>query len=186
MWATVGWKANVLAQQQRGGAFAIRPDTQRSQRGGKSPMTATARKGPSQWALALGYAGLTPFVGLVLAIWFSDASDRVRSVAALVAYGATILSFLGAIHWGLVMRTVTEQSKSLLAWGVVPSLVAWVALLLDPAAGLWLVATALWACFMVDRVVYPKFGVGAWLPMRLALTSIASLSCVAGALSAVR
>ena len=149
-------------------------------------MTATAQRGPSQWALGLGYAGLIPFVGLVLAIWFSDASDRVRSLAALLAYSATILSFLGAIHWGLVMPTAVKQSKALLAWGVAPSLFAWVGLLLSPAAGLWLVAAALWACFMVDRVVYPKFGVGAWLPMRLALTSIASLSCVAGALSAVR
>ena len=149
-------------------------------------MTATAHRGPSQWALGLGYAGLIPFVGLVLAVWFSDASDRVRSVAALLAYSATILSFLGAIHWGLVMRAAAGQSNEMLAWGVAPSLVAWIALLLNPAIGLWLVAAALWACFMVDRMVYPKFGVAAWLPMRLALTLIASLSCLAGALGAMR
>ena len=149
-------------------------------------MTATAHRGPSQWALGLGYAGLIPFVGLVLAVWFSDASDRVRSAAALLAYSATILSFLGAIHWGLVMRAAAGQSNEMLAWGVAPSLVAWIALLLNPSAGLWLVAATLWACFLVDRMVYPKFGVAAWLPMRLALTLIASLSCVAGALGAMR
>ena len=149
-------------------------------------MTATAHRGPSQWALGLGYAGLIPFVGLVLAVWFSDASDRVRSAAALLAYSATILSFLGAIHWGLVMRAAAGQPNGMLAWGVAPSLVAWIALLLNPAIGLWLVAAALWACFMVDRMVYPKFGVAAWLPMRLALTLIASLSCLAGALGAMR
>ena len=186
MWATVGWKGDVLAHQQRFRAFYIRSCTQRFQPRDKSPMTATAHKGPSQWALGLGYAGLIPFIGLALAAWLSEGSDRVRSAMALVAYGASILSFLGAIHWGFAMRAASEKPNALLVWGVVPSLIAWIALLLHPAAGLWLVAATLWACFLVDRMVYPKLGVAAWVPMRLALTLIASLSCVAGALGAMR
>ena len=42
------------------------------------------------------------------------------------AYAALIVSFLGGIHWGLAFRH-TEPPLALLAWGVVPSLVAWVA-----------------------------------------------------------
>ena len=149
-------------------------------------MTAKIFKSPSQWAQRLGYGGLIPFVGLALAVWLQDPSDRSRSLSALQGYGATILSFLGAIHWGLAMREAPGQPTGWLVWGVTPSLVAWVALLLNPAIGLWLIAAGLWACFMVDRLAYPKFGVRAWLPMRLVLTLVASLSCIAGALEVMR
>jgi Protein of unknown function (DUF3429) len=121
-----------------------------------------------------------------LSTWLQDPPDRALGIAALLGYGATILSFLGAIHWGFAMRDASTQSTNLLVWGVIPSLLAWVALLLDPVAGLWLVAAGLWGCLAVDRVVYPRFGADAWLPMRLVLTLISSLSCVAGALGAMR
>jgi Protein of unknown function (DUF3429) len=149
-------------------------------------MTATAFKTPTPWAQGLGYGGLIPFVGLASAIWFLDPADRSRSMAALLGYGATILSFLGAIHWGFAMRDASAPPRSLLVWGVLPSLLAWAALLVGPQAGLWLVAAGLWACLAVDRVVYTRFGAHAWLPMRLMLTVIASLSCAAGALGALR
>lgn len=145
-------------------------------------MTAKVFKSPSQWAQGLGYGGLIPFIGLALAVWLQDLPDRARSLSALQGYGATILSFLGAIHWGLAMREASGQPTGWLVWGVTPSLVAWVALLLNPAIGLWLIAAGLWTCFAVDRLAYPKFGVRAWLPMRLVLTLVASFSCIAGAM----
>ena len=40
---------------------------------------------------------------------------------ALLGYGATIASFLGAIHWGLVMREGLAQPVPSLLWGVVPA-----------------------------------------------------------------
>jgi hypothetical protein len=71
-------------------------------------------------------------------------------------------------------------------WGVVPSLVGWAALLFDPAPGLLLMAALLWACFLVDRVLYPRYQLQAWLPMRLRLTLVASLSCLAAAAALLR
>ena len=149
-------------------------------------MTVNIFKSPSQWAQRLGYSGLIPFVGFALAVWLQDPPDRDRSLSALQGYGATILSFLGAIHWGLSMRETSGQPTGWLVWGVTPGLVAWVALLLDPAVGLWLIAAGLWVCFVVDRMAYPKFGVRSWLPMRLVLTTVASLSCIAGALGVMQ
>ena len=61
-------------------------------------MTAKIFKSPSQWAQRLGHSGLIPFMGLALAVWLQDPPDRARSLSALQGYGATILSFLGAIH----------------------------------------------------------------------------------------
>ena len=80
-------------------------------------MTSTALKNPTQWVQGLGYGGLIPFVALALAVWLLDPADRARSLSALLGYGATILSFLGAIHWGLVMREASGQSMGLLVWG---------------------------------------------------------------------
>lgn len=136
--------------------------------------------GPSEWAQRLGYGGLIPFVALALAIWLVPPALQTVLASALVAYGATILSFVGALHWGLTMRTPSTQSAPALVWGVVPSLVAWAALLLPPAAGLLAIAAMLWVCFAVDRKAYPPLGLQAWLPMRFLLTAVASVCCVAG------
>jgi Protein of unknown function (DUF3429) len=143
-------------------------------------MTA-ATPGPSLWARRLGTAGLIPFVSLAAALWLAPPGDWPRAQMALLAYGATIASFLGALHWGLVMREGPAQPVPSLLWGVVPSLLGWVALLLAPALGLLLIAALLWACFAVDRVVYPRYQVQAWLPLRLRLTLVASISCVVAA-----
>jgi hypothetical protein len=129
----------------------------------------------------LGYAGLIPFILLAIATWVAEPGHRAFAGLALADYGAVIASFIGAIHWGLVMRGTSEQSLALLGWGVMPSLVAWVALMLNPAIGLLVIAALLWMCLAVDRVVYPRFQAQGWLPMRLSLTCVASACCVAGA-----
>lgn len=144
-------------------------------------MTASRAAAPSVWAQRLGYAGLLPFVLLAAAIWVAEPGHRAFAGLALLGYGAAIASFLGAIHWGLVIREASQQSLALLGWGVMPSLLAWIAFMLSPSVGLLVIAAVLWACFAVDRVVYPRFQVQGWLPMRLALTCVASASCVAGA-----
>jgi Protein of unknown function (DUF3429) len=101
---------------------------------------------PARGALVLGYAGLIPFVALALGAWWLDSAWHTKCLFALLAYSATILSFIGAIHWGLAMRDASP-SLGLLVWGVIPSLIAWIALLLPAPAGLWLVSIALWLCF---------------------------------------
>jgi len=135
--------------------------------------------GPSAWARRLGYGGLIPFLGLSVALWVVQPGDWPLVSTALLAYGATIASFLGAIHWGLLMRPGAAQPLPVLLWGVTPSLLGWVALLLDTALGLALITVVLWLCFAVDSAVYPRYQMQAWLPMRLRLTLVASISCVA-------
>jgi hypothetical protein len=130
----------------------------------------------------MGYGGLIPFVSLALAVWIADPAYRAFIGFALLGYGAVIASFLGAIHWGLVMCDAAYQSLALLGWGVAPSLLAWIALMTSPIPGLFVIAGLLWACFAVDRVVYPRFQAQAWLPMRLTLTWVASASCIVGAM----
>lgn len=134
----------------------------------------------------MSYGGLIPFLGLSAAIWLSRPGDWPFASAALLGYGATIVSFLGAVHWGLSMRSGAAQPLPILLCGVTPSLLGWVALLLDPAPGLTLIAIVLWGCLAVDRVFYPRYRMQSWLPMRLWLTLAASSSCLAAAVALQR
>lgn len=130
---------------------------------------------PTPLAQALGYFGALPFVAGTLL-----ATQGVAGAAWLLTYAASIVSFLGGIHWGLALREPRPRAL-LLAWGVTPSLLAWVALLLPAGPGLLVSAGALVTCYAVDRQLYAREGLSAWLALRLRLTVVASLSCVAGA-----
>ncbi len=79
-------------------------------------------------ALALGLAGLLPFLGCglgALGMWQPEAM-----LLALVAYGAVILAFLGGVHWGFALPSTLADRSHRLALSVVPSLIGWVAILL--------------------------------------------------------
>ena len=67
------------------------------------------KAGPSLWARRLGFGGLIPFVCLAVALWVARPGDWPLVRMSLLGYGATISSFLGAIHWGLVMREGSVQ-----------------------------------------------------------------------------
>ena len=149
------------------------------------------------WAARLGYAGLLPFVFLAVAAWLAPLALRAPAAQALLAYGATIASFLGAIHWGLAMREPMVEQPQFNAnanvrtntnatakpgqwlWGVFPSLIAWLALLLPLAQGLLTLTLLLVTCLAVDRRSYPRFGLQVWLAMRLRLTLVASVCLLA-------
>ena len=113
---------------------------------------------PSYWARVLGVAGLLPFAAGAAAIWLASPQDTLAS-AVLLAYAALIASFLGGIHWGLAMRESPADTAQLL-WGVSPSLLGWLAVLLPPRWGLLLAPATLMACYAVDRRVYLRFGLG--------------------------
>src|SRR3712207_2095506 len=94
-------------------------------------------------ALWLGIAGLLPFLASALLCWTAPPNWRGVALYALAAYGAVILSFLGAVHWGLALRAPAAEAPALaprLGLGVLPSLIGWVALLLPPGLGLPLLA----------------------------------------------
>ena len=139
---------------------------------------------PSVLARRLGYAGLLPLAGLAAALWLVRADMQVFLAAALVGYSALIASFLGGVHWGIAAQLPQRNAGFHYAWGVVPSLLAWVAMLLPTHAGLLLMGLVLVVCYGVDRVSYPRIGWAPWLPLRLQLSVVAVLSCLLGAAKA--
>jgi len=125
----------------------------------------------------LGYGGLIPFLVFSGLVFIADNEWWPICMLALRAYTACIASFLGAIHWGLVMKSAAPESASFL-WGVAPCLLATAGLLLEPPTGLGMITAVLFLCYFVDRASYPRYGFGHWLPMRLTLTAIAGLACI--------
>ena len=162
----------------------VRPGSAQSPVTGRCPTLPAMSTSTSLPARVLGLAGLLPFVAGAAALALLQAPGlRLWAGTALIAYGALIASFLGGIHWGLAMQG-TPPVNTRLAWGVVPSLLAWVAVLLPVGPGLLLLAGLLLACYAVDRPLYASAGLGGWLGLRLQLTGVATVSCVVGAWAA--
>lgn len=138
---------------------------------------------PSDTARLLGHLGLVPFVLGMLLVWVVNEEAHPHATRALSAYAAVIVSFLGGIHWGVAFR-LTAPPASLLWWGVVPSLVAWMAVLMPPSAGLVVHGVMLAVCYAVDRKVYPAQGLAHWLTLRFRLSSVAAFCCFLAAAGA--
>lgn len=149
------------------------------------PSASLPASSPDTTALRLAYAGLLPFLLGALLVWAVRSDVQAYVALALSAYAAVVLSFLGGIHWGLVMRQAapSDPARSLL-WGVVPSLVAWPAAVMPPHAGLVILGVMLIVSYAVDRRLYPAHGVAAWLTLRFRLSTVAAMSCFIGAAGA--
>lgn len=126
-------------------------------------------------ALALGFSGLVPFIA-VPAYMMSTGIYEAELAQAQLYYGASILSFLGGVRWGL---TLPEGSTQLPDWhnlgySVAPSLVAWLGLLAPHSFGVLTVIGGLGVAGYMDMAMW---GYPGWFKgMRFCLTLIAVLS----------
>lgn len=134
----------------------------------------------------LGYGGLLPFIGLALVIPFSDEHGEFLG-RALVAYGAVILSFVGALHWGFAMtlqELSPEQRRARFIWSVLPALIAWPSTLLPVPLGCVLLIVGFAAHYWQDRHMVRALRLPDWyLPLRIQLTSVASVCLLIGAIA---
>lgn len=135
---------------------------------------------PYPFAFRLGYLALVPFVLGAALVWIVRADAQPYVTSALSAYAAVVIAFIGGIHWGFGFRE-DDAPPRLFVWGVVPALVSWVAVVMQPYAGLVLHGVMLVVCYLVDRKVYPEYGAARWLTLRFRLSVVASLSCFVGA-----
>jgi hypothetical protein len=90
-------------------------------------------------ATLLGLCGLIPLIACGIASLGLERGDQ--AAQALVAYGAVVLAFLGAVHWGFALADPADRGeRQRLVLGVLPALVGWIALLLSiavqPEAGM--------------------------------------------------
>lgn len=130
---------------------------------------------PSRFAV-LGYGGLLPFIGLTLLV-LCYAQYRSLWSAMLVSYGAVILSFIGALHWGFAMALqgmLAEHRRARLVWSVIPALVGWVSTLVAVPLGCLMLTAGFIVHLWQDQKLaqaLPRW----YLPMRGYLTLVVSL-----------
>ena len=138
-------------------------------------------------ARQLGLAGLIPFVVLSAASWLAAPEWQLRTHEALLGYGAVILSFMGAVHWGLAMSGLGDGTRAWqLGLSVVPSLLGWLALLLPVGALAYSVLLVAFAILcMVDTRATKANLAPAWYPaLRVPLTTVVVICLIAAALRA--
>lgn len=131
---------------------------------------------PPKHAKLLGFGGLAPFYAGAAALWFGGAEMRDAALAVTMTYAATILSFVGAVHWG---RSLAEPAGDTgLGWSVVPALLGWLAAAwLEPLPGLILLIVGFWAAFVVDARAAREGRFPAWyLILRKHLSALVVLA----------
>ena len=127
-------------------------------------------------AFLLGMSGIIPFLfcGLMSLATLDPAAGHWVSI--LAAYGAVVLSFIGAVQWGLAMADPDARSeRSRLILGVVPALFGWSAMLMNVFGLAELSLLVLIGGYVVtiggeDRASRQGFLPGGYISMRWLLT----------------
>lgn len=127
-------------------------------------------------ALLLGAAGVLPFAALaaaaLLGLEWRYGFPPGMARTGLVAYGAVILSFLGGVRWGLALKHGAEHQTGLLVVSVLPSLAAWLALMLPRPHDLTLLIACFLALAVADFAMVRRGHAPAWYAtLRLLLTA---------------
>lgn len=137
-------------------------------------------------AAVYGAAGLIPFVACAIVAWLFAHPWNSYAFEFQIRYGAVILSFLGAAHWGLALAgagagakadTASACTWTRLGWSVAPALVAWVSLLMYPTVALVTQIVGFAAVFFGDLRAVRDGLAPAWYPrLRRPLTAIVVVS----------
>lgn len=128
----------------------------------------TAAKDPSDdripmAALIPGVLGLIPFWGLALLVAMPLNIPAELAMFALVTYGAIILTFVGAIWWGLAVHAPDSTPRSwMFIWSVIPSLIGWSGVLISDVAGIPMIMIGLLMQWALDLAVHRACP--AWFP----------------------
>ncbi|MDR3530493.1 MAG: DUF3429 domain-containing protein [Rhodopila sp.] len=94
-------------------------------------------------AIPLSLLGLVPFIFFACGAVGPVAESAARMEAALIDYAALILAFAGGVHWGLALLPGAARSSLRVAAGVLPLIVAWVALVLAQMIAPWVALAVL-------------------------------------------
>lgn len=134
--------------------------------------------------LALGLAGLAPFIALALVVALAGGEiGDIDAAFALTAYGALVLSFFGGAHWGLALRHPSIDIRTALYLLAIASPIwAWAGLMVGGASGLGLLALGLATQGAIDAARSGRFAAPRWYPrLRALLAALATVATVAAA-----
>lgn len=133
----------------------------------------------------LGALGLLPFIAGAAGVWLLDEPRHGAALSLLSTYAAVILSFMGAIHWGLAMGDPAQAAGRRMALSVVPALLAWFALSLPPGGTLVTLGIGYLGVYALDARAIAVGHAPPWYRrLRLPLTA-GVLACLGAAIAAL-
>ena len=145
--------------------------------------------GNEKTAKILGYAGLIPFITISIGCWISlpYLSDAIQ---LLINYAAIILSFMGAIYWGVAIANINAsadvQSNKHFIVSIIFALTAWLSLLLPEVLALVILQVGFIVLIVYDLKVVKLQGLPDWyMRMRKRLTIIVELCLISALLSVI-
>ncbi len=124
---------------------------------------------PFAIAVLLSLTGTIPFLVLGGVVLLDPLGAR-TAIQILISYGAVVLSFLGAVHWGFALHdtahpvngtpltpSVLGAERQLLIFGIVPAIIGWVALSVmlhfnAPALALFLLLVGFFVTIVVETI----------------------------------
>ena len=135
-------------------------------------------------ALILGLAGVIPFLAGGIGALVLDPEWSAFATQATLLYGAVILSFLGGIRWGLAMSPAMRSEQTLhFTIAVLPSLLAWCALLVPQSIGIWMTIAGLIGMLLTDLQLTRSGQAPRWFQkLRIMLTTGACIGLLMAAL----
>ncbi|MBX2825689.1 MAG: DUF3429 domain-containing protein [Gammaproteobacteria bacterium] len=136
--------------------------------------------GPALW---LGLGGVLPFLACTAGMIAGSGVVESMAKIGLIGYGAVILSFLGGIRWGALLTDRARLKKwSPLLLSVLPSLVGWLALLVNLLFGLLILIVGFGFQYYLDRQaqgegIYPQWfsRLRTWLTVLVLLCLLVAL-----------
>ncbi len=133
-------------------------------------------------AWLLGYGGLLPFFILTVAVLLGTSLPLLGNARLdwwLVAYAAIILSFLGAVQWGVVLGLQDwldeREIGRMLTYSVVPALLAWFTLLLPVNVALLAMGVLIVLAYIMDTLWLFGRLKSEYAKLRLHLTIVSAL-----------
>ena len=127
-------------------------------------------------ALVPGILGLVPVIFLSAVTVFQSPNVHGVVIAALLAYGAVILSFLGGVRWGTAICGTSHVPLSIQLWiSVVPSLVGWAAILIEIPAALLVLTVAFSLMLFTDYMIA---GAPIWYLRLRVILSLPVIACL--------
>lgn len=90
-----------------------------------------------------GYAGVVPFIACLAGVALLPGyAERELSQRIAVTYGAMLLGFLGAVHWGLALAGRLAWNPARITGSILPAAAGIAAVLLGGTRGLALLAVS--------------------------------------------
>lgn len=147
------------------------------------PPTGSPENAAPPFASLMGFGGLIPFFICAGAAHSGVAPWAGLALIICSSYGAVILSFIGAVHWGLAMQG--DRSQRWFLWSVMPALYAWPPIVfLDARTASLALVPGFLICWSVDRRAAEAGLIPPWyMQLRHILTLGAAMGLAAASLA---